>query len=194
MCHAVYGPGDILLETARILLRRFRSEEAGLLFELDKDPEVMRYITKGQPTPWFQIETEILPRILSYYSRVPPQGVWAAHLRAHGEFIGWFHLRADKLEPTEMELGYRLKRNAWGAGLATEGARALTRKGFDEWSVKKICARTLIGNGASRRVMEKIGLQFEAEFVYPVAMMPGCSTEERRACKYSLTRQQYRSS
>lgn len=91
-----------------------------------------------------------------------------------------------------MELGYRLKRSAWGAGLATEGARALLRKGFEGWAIEKICARTLIGNIASRRVMEKIRLQFEMEFTYPAAILPEWSAEERRACKYSLTRQQFR--
>jgi RimJ/RimL family protein N-acetyltransferase len=182
---------QILLQTQRLVLRQFRPEDAPLLFELDSDPEVMRFITKGQPTPLSQIENEILPRILSDYSRVPPQGVWAAHLSSTGEFIGWFHLRADKLEPQEMELGYRLKRTAWGRGLATEGSRALLHKGFNDWQFKKICARTLLANVASQRVMQKIGLRFETAFAYPVAMMPDWTADERRAVKYSLTREKY---
>ncbi len=184
-------PDALLLETERIVLRRFQSADAQLLFELDSDPEVMRFITKGKPTPRGQIEEEILPRILSYYSRVPTQGVWAALLKGQGEFVGWFHLRADKLEPAEMELGYRLKRSCWRAGLASEGARALLAKGFGEWQMDKICARTLVGNLGSRRVMEKIGLQFEGEFSYPAEMLPEWAPEERQAVKYSLTRDRY---
>ncbi len=181
-------PGETLLDTERLYLRRFVSEDATLLFDLDSDPEVMRFITKGEPTPLAQIENEILPRILSYYLRHPPQGCWAAHLRATGEFIGWFHLRADKMEPEEMELGYRLKRSTWGRGLATEGSRALIAKGFHDWLHRKICARTLVGNTASRRVMEKAGLRFEREFVYGSDVIPGWTEEERRAVKYSLSR------
>jgi RimJ/RimL family protein N-acetyltransferase len=186
------GPvGPVLMQTHRIWLRRFVPADARLLFELDSDPEVMRFITHGEPTPLRQIEEEILPRVLGYYSRTPPQGCWAAHLRGTGEFIGWFHLRADRISPREMELGYRLKRSAWGAGLATEGARALVVKGFSDWQSEKICARTLAGNAASQRVMEKAGLKFETAFVYGRDMMRGWTEEERKAVKYSLRREEF---
>ena len=180
-----------LLRTERLILRRFTPQDALLLHDLDSDPQVMRFITSGRPTPLAQIETEILPRVLSYYLRTPPQGVWAAHRVSDREFIGWFHLRADKFEPSEMELGYRLKRSAWGQGLATEGSHALLRKGFSEWGHEKISARTLRNNTASRRVMEKIGMMLEGEFVYPADMTPDLPAEEREAVKYSITRQQY---
>ncbi len=182
------SPGEILFETERLYLRRFVTNDGALLFELDADPEVMRFITKGRATPLTQIEHEVLPRILSYYSRLPPQGCWAAHLRVTQEFIGWFHLRADKIEPQEMELGYRLKRRAWGHGLATEGARALIATGLGEWGHDKICARTLLRHTASRRVMEKSGLLFEREFVYGTDIIPDWTEEERRAVKYSRSR------
>lgn len=151
----------------------------------------MRFITKGQPTPRSQIENEILPRVLGYYGKSPPQGCWAAHLAEGDEFIGWFHLRPDKITPEEMELGYRLKRSAWGRGLATEGSRALIEKGFGKWGCAKISARTLVGNVASQRVMEKAGLRFEEEFVYSAEIILGWTEEERRAVKYSLTRQEF---
>jgi len=163
---------EVVLETARMYLRKFGPGDALLLFELDSDAEVMRFITKGKATSLTEIEHEILPRILGYYRRSPPQGVWAAHLRSTGEFIGWFHLRADKIEPDEMELGYRLKRAVWGCGLATEGSRALVQKGVQDWGYSRICARAIVGNFASRRVMEKAGLQFEREFVYDSDMIP----------------------
>jgi RimJ/RimL family protein N-acetyltransferase len=184
-------PPEILLETERLFLRRFEAQDARLLFELDSDPEVMRFISNGQATPLTQIEQEILPRVLSYYSRVPPEGVWAAHLRAAGEFVGWFHLRSDKIEPEEMELGYRLKKTAWGRGLATEGSQALIRKGFCEWHYEKICARTLRVNAASRRVMEKLGMSAEAEFSFPAAVVANFPPEERPAVKYGITRPQF---
>ena len=167
--------------------RRFRPEDAQLLFELDSDPEVMRFISKGQPTPLARIQNEFIPRFLDYYGQSPPRGFWAAHLREGNEFTGWFHLRPDKISPEEMELGYRLKRGAWGRGLATEGSRALVAKAFNEWGYPKVCARTLAGNRASRRVMEKAGLFFESDFIYRTETLPGWAEEERRAVKYSAT-------
>ena len=65
------------------------------MFELDSDPEVMRFITKGHPTPLARIQNKLIPG--SYSPRQsPPPGFWAAHLRATGEFIGWFHLRQKR--------------------------------------------------------------------------------------------------
>jgi RimJ/RimL family protein N-acetyltransferase len=159
------------------------------LFELDSDPEVMRFITKGRPTPLVKIQEEILPRFLGYHRQSPSRGFWAAHLRGTDEFIGWFHLRPDRIMPEEMELGYRLKRSVWGQGLATEGSRALLQKAFGEWGLKKVCARTMALNVASRRVMEKSGLTFEGEFFYDVEVAPDwIEKEERRAVRYSATR------
>jgi len=176
---------DILFETERLYLRRLWPADVGLLFELDSDPEVMRFISKGQPTPLARMEKEYLPRILSHYRDWPPQGFWVAHLRASDEFIGWFHLRPDKMQPEEMELGYRLKRSVWGRGLATEGSRALVEKSFGPWGYEKVCARTLVVNLASRRVMEKAGLRFENEFLWGLDVLPGWTDEERRGVKYS---------
>src|SRR5437016_13634535 len=151
----------VLLQTERFYLRPFRPDESKLFFELDSDPEVMRFISKGEPTPLSRIEKEIMPRVLAYYSQSPPCGVWAAHLKANDEFIGWFHLRPDKIEPQEMELGYRLKRSAWGRGLATEGSRALIQRAFNQWTYPKVCARTSLGNLASQRAMRKAVFLFE---------------------------------
>lgn len=179
------------LETDRMFFRQFRDADARLLFELDSDPEVMRFITKGKPTPLARIQSEFIPKFLDYYRRTPPQGFWAAHLRESGSFIGWFHLRPDKISAAEMELGYRLQRSVWGRGLATEGSKALLSKSFNEWGYEKVCARTLADNAASRRVMEKAGLCFECNFHYDADMLHGWVEQENRAVKYSITRDKY---
>ena len=179
------------LETERMYFREFRDVDAQLLFELDSDPEVMRFISKGQPTPLARIQGEIIPKFLDYYRRSPPQGFWAAHFRESGSFIGWFHLRPDKFSAEEMELGYRLQRPAWGHGLATEGSKALLDKALNKWGYEKVCARTLADNRASRRVMEKAGLCFECDFHYDADMLHGWVEQERRAVKYSITRGDY---
>jgi RimJ/RimL family protein N-acetyltransferase len=64
----------------------------------------------------------------------------------------------DDRDPDEFELGYRLRKEAWGRGYATEGTRALIRKGFTELSVRRVLAQTMAVNLPSRRVMEKSGL------------------------------------
>jgi RimJ/RimL family protein N-acetyltransferase len=179
------------LETERMYFRRFQDADAQLLFELDGDPDVMRFISKGQPTPLARIQNEFIPKFQDYYRRSPPQGFWAAHLRESGWFIGWFHLRPDKISIDEMELGYRLQQSVWGRGLATEGSRTLLDRSFNQWGYGKVCARTLADNMASRRVMEKAGLCFECDFHYDADMLHGWVEQERRAVKYSVTRAEY---
>jgi RimJ/RimL family protein N-acetyltransferase len=89
----------ILLETGRLRLRRFVPADADLLVALDADPEVMRYITYGQPTPRSAYVETYLPRWLAIYQAQPGLGYFAAEGRDTGEFLGWFHLRDDRIEP-----------------------------------------------------------------------------------------------
>jgi len=185
----VIEPDAILLETERMYFRQFRAEDGRLLFELDSDPEVMRFISKGRPTPLAKIQNETVPRILKYYCQSPPQGFWAAQLRQTDEFIGWFSLLPGKISPEETELGYRLKRGVWNRGLATEGVQALVENAFNKWGYEKISAHTMAANLASRRVMEKAGLAFEREFFYDLDTAHDWIEEaERRAVRYSVVR------
>jgi RimJ/RimL family protein N-acetyltransferase len=153
------------LETDRLILRRFTAADVDLLVELDSDPAVMRYLTGGAPTSRAVIEHDILPRWLSYYEQSAAFGFWAAVEKASGDFLGWFHFRPPPgAVPGEVELGYRLRQAAWGWGYATEGARALIRKGFVELGVRRVVASTYQDNLASRRVMEKVGLRLVRTF------------------------------
>ena len=88
----------ILLETGRLRLRRFVPADADLLVALDADPEVMRYITYGQPTPRSAYVETYLPRWFAIYQAQPGLGYFAAERRDTGEFLGWFHLRDDRIE------------------------------------------------------------------------------------------------
>jgi RimJ/RimL family protein N-acetyltransferase len=155
----------VFCETERMLLRRFTADDVDRLVDLDADPAVMRLLTGGRPTPREQIRDEVLPRFLSYYDRWPGFGVWAAMERSTGEFLGWFALRPPEDAPAGVvELGYRLRRETWGRGLATEGSRALIAKGFREYGVRRVIAQTMTVNAASRRVMEKSGLTYLRTF------------------------------
>ena len=156
---------QIFLETKRLVLRRFTKDDVENLLELDGDPDVMRFINGGRPTSRDEIENEVLPAFLDYYQHYAGYGFWAAVEKSTGEFIGWFHCRpAEGAPPGEVELGYRLRRSAWGKGYATEGARALIQKGFAEFDVRRVVASTMVVNVASRRVMEKAGMKFVRPF------------------------------
>jgi RimJ/RimL family protein N-acetyltransferase len=182
------GTGAILLETPRLRLRRFVPQDVERLVALDSDPEVTRYTSYGEPTPRERYEREILPRWFAYYDVELALGYWAAETRADGAFVGWFHLRPDRFDAGEQELGYRLQRAAWGRGYATEGARALLVHGFGPVGAAKISARTLARNAGSRRVMEKCGLAYERDFVWPEDVLAGRTEDERAGVKYSITR------
>ena len=179
---------SIFLETTRLTLRRFTTADEDNLVELDGDPEVMRFLTGGKPTPREEIRDRILPRLLAYYERSEGFGFWAAEEKSTGHFVGWFHFRPRLREPRagEIELGYRLRRSAWGKGYATEGSRALIRKGFTELGVERVFAETMAVNLGSRRVMEKSGLTLVRTF-HPDGLDP-IEGSEHGEVEYALDR------
>jgi RimJ/RimL family protein N-acetyltransferase len=153
---------QVFLETERLVLRRLTADDVDNLFELDSDPAVMRFLNGGEPTPRDVIQHEILPRFLRSYVRSDGFGVWAAIEKSAEEFLGWFSFQPageEEASAGDVTLGYRLRQAAWGKGYATEGARALIRKGFTELGVRRVVATTYQDNRASRRVMEKAGMR-----------------------------------
>jgi RimJ/RimL family protein N-acetyltransferase len=149
----------VILQTQRLTLRQFTEEDAERLYELNSDPEVMRYLTGGRPTPREVLRDEVIPFHLAVYERLDRLGTWAAESSATGEFLGWFHFRpgADA-DVTNIDLGYRLRRSAWNKGYATEGSRALIDMGFTDLGVERVYGHAMAVNMASRRVFEKCGL------------------------------------
>ena len=178
------------LETERLVLRRFTEDDVDHLVELDGDPAVMHFITGGRPTPRREIETDVLPAFLGYYERFAGYGFWAAIEKSTGRFIGWFHFRpANDSPPDEVELGYRLRRAAWGKGYATEGSRALIDKGFAELGAERIVAFTMVVNAASRRVLEKAGMRLVRTFHQP--WPDRIEGEEQGDAEYAVLRSEW---
>jgi RimJ/RimL family protein N-acetyltransferase len=148
----------------------------------------MQWINGGRPTPRDVLQDH-LDAYLGYYTRTPGYGFWPAVEKSSDEFIGWFHLRPNLDEgagPDEPELGYRLRRAAWGKGYATEGSRALIRKAFTELGARRVCASTDAINIRSRRVMEKCGMVLVRTFVGPRPDDP--EGERLEAVEYALER------
>ena len=179
----------ITVRTERLVLRRVSADvDVDNFVDLDSDPEVMRYLSGGAPTPREEVEREIMPALIAEYERTPGFGLWAAEV--DGEYVGWFCLRIRRNRPAgDAELGYRLKRAVWRRGLATEGSRALIARAFGELGVARVYAETMAGNVGSRAVMAKVGLRFvrsfHEKFDWPV---PGT---EHAGVEYAITRAEY---
>jgi [ribosomal protein S5]-alanine N-acetyltransferase len=166
---------DVILETDRLTLRRFTDTDADaeLAFELDSDPEVMRYIgPHGLPSAAAyreRIRTVWLPQDVD-----PARGVRAVVKKATGSFLGWIFLRPATLykfaaeagwtRASDLELGYRYRRAAWGRGFATEAATELVALALSYPEVTAVVAAALVTNRGSWRVMEKIGMTRVREF------------------------------
>jgi RimJ/RimL family protein N-acetyltransferase len=180
-------------ETERLVLRQFTEHDADLLIELDSDPAVMRYLTGGQPdlSP-AAVRDEVIPSLLNAYERWHGRfGLFAAHEKETGAFIGWFHLRPERTGPLdEVELGYRLRQDAWGKGYATEGSQALVDKGFSELGVTKIWGATMATNVSSQKVMAKVGMTVAESLPTPEDMQ-GVEGAERGGYRFEITKEQW---
>jgi RimJ/RimL family protein N-acetyltransferase len=183
---------DTYLETERLALRRFTADDADLLIELDSDPAVMRYLTGGVATAPEIVRERHLPYIIAGYEKWDGDlGLFAAHERDGGAFIGWFCLRPEPDGPRdEAELGYRLRQASWGRGYATEGSQALLRKGFTGLGVRMVWAETMAVNHGSRHVMEKLGMTLAGAIPTPpdMEMVEG---SKHGGVRYEITQEQW---
>lgn len=163
------------LETERLILRQLTFDDVDDLVTLDSDSEVMRYINGGIPSTREAIAQEFLPYAMSYYDRDKNLGFWAIIEQQSDDFIGWIFLRPEvdfKLlqqlnlaEQDAIELGYRIRQASWNKGYTTEAAQALVSKTFTKSQIFTINAWALIENKASTRVMEKVGMKLQQEYV-----------------------------
>jgi RimJ/RimL family protein N-acetyltransferase len=180
----------IIMQTQRLALRQFTAADADNLFDLNSDPEVMRYLTGGRPTPREVLQDEVIPFHLAVYARLDRLGTWAAESRTTAEFLGWFHFRpGPDGDVTNIDPGCRLRKSAWNKGYATEGSRALIRMGFTDLGVERVFAHTMAVNTGSRRVLEKCGLRLVRTTVYEGAdVMEG---SEHGELEYALTKSEW---
>jgi RimJ/RimL family protein N-acetyltransferase len=133
-------------------------DDAQGMFDLNGDPEVLRY-TFDDPFASLDAARAFLEDYQHVYDREGFARFGAIDL-ATGTFVGWCGLRRQP--DGEVDLGYRYKRAAWGRGYATEASRAMLRFGFEDAGLRRIIARANVDNAASIRVMQKIGMRFEA--------------------------------
>jgi ribosomal-protein-alanine N-acetyltransferase len=166
-------PMKIILESSRLLFREFTTGDADLIYTLNGNPEVVKYVHE-EPTSTPEIALRsITERILPQYDNYG-YGRWAVHLKDNSEFIGWCGLKY-RPERRQTDLGYRFIRNFWGRGYATEAASAALEYAFGTLQLPAIEAMAHIDNQASLRVLEKCGMQF-----YQFERVDGCPVKTFR--------------
>jgi RimJ/RimL family protein N-acetyltransferase len=156
------------IETKRLVLREILLSDVDDLFELDSDPEVMKYI--GIPPVKDMSETRKIIGMLRKQYEENGIGRWAVELKTTGEVIGWSGLKLHDEEidgnKNFYELGYRFKPKHWGQGYATESSEAWLNYAFNKLFIKKVFAATDPRHKASRKVLEKLNFQFVKQLEY----------------------------
>lgn len=150
-----------LFQSKRLLFRQFTLDDADLLYQLNSDPEVVKYVHEP-PTTKENAEQILREIILPQYQL--GLGRWAVLLKYTEEFIGWCGLKYIK-EKDEIDLGYRFMKKYWGKGYATEAALTTLSYAFAHLNLEKITAKAHIENLASLKVIEKCGMKFMKEEV-----------------------------
>lgn len=146
-----------ILETDRLLLRQFTTDDYDLMYQLNSDAEVMKYILDGK-TQSYEEAKAYLDRILGLYAQHPQLGTWAVEWKENNDFVGWACLRPFE-QPEKRELGYRLLKKYWGMGIASEISQAIVQYGFQTLNLPQIMAVLVKEHKASWRVLEKAGLR-----------------------------------
>lgn len=151
---------NVVIETERLLLRTFTEGDAPLIYNLNLDPEVIRYTL--DPIKDVSHAQQVLEQVIFPQYTLYNHGRWAVHIKQGLEFIGWCGLKT-RPELNEIDLGYRFVKPAWGRGYATEAAAACIKYGFEKLNLRRIVGRALPGNLASMRVLEKCGMNYVGE-------------------------------
>jgi RimJ/RimL family protein N-acetyltransferase len=145
------------LSTARLLMRQWRDSDLEPFAELNGDPEVMRHF----PAPMTREESDAFARMVRDTIERQGWGLWAVGVAGGPDYIGFVGLNTARFEAPftpAVEVGWRLGREHWGHGYATEAARAATEFGFGELHLDEIVSFTAPANERSRRVMERLGM------------------------------------
>ncbi|MCE4555262.1 GNAT family N-acetyltransferase [Roseateles cellulosilyticus] len=147
-----------ILLTPRLRLEPLDDRHLDGLHEVNRDPEVMRYIT-GRPDTLADTQ-RMIDKVKSRWAEFG-YSWWGFIRREDGAFIGSGciqHLNRDPAGP--LETGWRLRRDAWGQGYASEAARHMVGWAFATLKPERVCAVCDPANAASSTVMERLGMQF----------------------------------
>ena len=177
------------LDTERLRLRQWVASDLAVFAKMNADQNVMEFFParldpQASDALAGRIEAKIAER---------GWGLWAAEVRASGEFIGFIGLQPPIAQlPCSpcVEIGWRLAEPYWGKGFSTEGARAALRFGYEKLGLDEIVSFTVPANRRSRAVMERLGMQEDKAgmFEHP-SIAPGSPL--RLHCLYRLSRKRW---
>jgi len=143
--------------TPRLLLRPWREEDRAPFAEMGADPEVMEHF----PAPLSRAESDAFIDGLGGLLDRRGWGLWAVEELRTGRFIGFTGLNEPGFTAhftPATEIGWRLRRDAWGQGYATEAARAALVVAFEDLELDEVVSFTATTNTASQAVMRRIGM------------------------------------
>jgi 3-dehydroquinate dehydratase/shikimate dehydrogenase len=186
-------PGGPTLETARLVLRRWKPADKEPFAEMNADDRVMEFF----PNTLSREQSDALADRADGRFETYGFGLWAVKVKHDRTFIGFIGLSPFSEEdpdplplPAGVEIGWRLAYSSWGQGYAPEGARAALRFGFEEVGLEEIVSFTSTVNSKSRRVMEKIGMRHGPEDYFDHPRVPDDSPLKPHVL-YRLGRRDY---
>lgn len=166
--HTLPDRAPVLIETDRLSMRRWQASDVRTMSRIDADPEVMQWIGSGFTAD----ESRTREAVGAWEAEWQDEGfgLFAVERRDTRQLLGFTGLSVPTFLPEVLpavEIGWRLDRAAWGKGIATEAARAVLNFGFEERSLDRIVSIAQVGNGASLRIMAKLGMHYERTTVDP---------------------------
>jgi ribosomal-protein-alanine N-acetyltransferase len=169
---------EILIETERLIIRELLPSDDEGMFELDADPNVLRYVGR-KPIHTIEEARGVIQFIRNQYA-TDRIGRWAVLEKGTGDFLGWtgFKLMHEPMNNhvNHYDFGYRFIQRCWGKGFATEAGKASLEYGVKELGLAPVYAATDVDNAASRRILEKLGFRFVEIFKYDTD--PGWRTDD----------------
>jgi RimJ/RimL family protein N-acetyltransferase len=170
------------LRTERLILRNWRDSDRDAWAELNADPETMRYL----PSLHTREESDaFVDRTIDIIGR-RGWGLWAVEVVGGAPFVGFVGLSIPSFAPEHVEVGWRLHRDHWGNGYATEAARESLRFGFEELGLDEIISFTVVANTPSRKVMERIGMTHDPSRDFDHPNLP--DWPQKRHVLYAISR------
>jgi RimJ/RimL family protein N-acetyltransferase len=157
-----------VLRTERLVLRGWLEEDVAPFAEMNADPAVMEHFP-ARHTP--EQSAKFMTTIAGDLER-DGFGLWAVEVPGEtpfAGFVGLMRVDADMPFAPTVEAGWRLRRETWGRGFASEAAAAALRFGFEQLGLDEIVAYTAAGNGRSRRVMQRLAMSHDPgeDFLHP---------------------------
>lgn len=152
------------IETNRFILREIIESDAQDFFELDSNPEVHKYLGNN-PVTTIEQSLNAIKGIRKQYVE-NGIGRWAVVDKVTGELVGWSGLKYEEgiRAYGYYDLGYRLKEQHWGKGIATETAKASLKYGFENLGYNQISAAAHVENIGSNAVLKKVGFKLLEQF------------------------------